>query len=143
MEHTSDTVYEGRLIHESSYPQRNEKFEEIEIGGTKIDYYDAKNKVIHEIKKSDKLEIAHEWQLKYYIYILEQIGLKDVTGILEYPKLRRRTEILLSEVDRAEITDILYQIEQIIQSETAPEKIKKGICKNCSYFDFCFVSEET
>ena len=143
MEHTSDAVYEGKLIHESSYPQRNEKFEEIEIGGIKIDYYDAKGKVIHEIKKSDKLEIAHEWQLKFYIYTLEQIGINGVTGILEYPKLRRRSEILLNDADRTEIIDIIYKIEQIIDSETAPEKVKKGICRNCSYFDFCFVGEES
>jgi len=47
MEHTSDTVAEGKLIHETSYPQRAEKYTEIEIGGSKIDFYDAKNKIIH------------------------------------------------------------------------------------------------
>jgi len=65
MEHTSDLVYEGKLIHETSYPQRSERYEELEIDGIKIDFYDARNKVIHEIKKSDKIEEAHEWQLKY------------------------------------------------------------------------------
>jgi CRISPR-associated exonuclease Cas4 len=65
MEHTSDIVYEGKLIHEYSYPQSSEKYSEIEIGGIKIDYYDARNKIIHKIKKSDKIEDAHEWQLKY------------------------------------------------------------------------------
>ena len=30
-EHTSDLVYEGRLIHDDSYPQRSSKYEEIEI----------------------------------------------------------------------------------------------------------------
>ena len=54
MESTSDAVYEGKLIHESSYPQRSEKYEEVEIDGVKVDYFDAKHRVIHEIKKSDK-----------------------------------------------------------------------------------------
>ena len=66
-EHTSDIVYDGKLIHEDSYPQRSERYEELEIEGIKIDYYDAKNKVVHEIKRSDKAETAHEWQVKYYI----------------------------------------------------------------------------
>lgn len=49
-------VYEGKLVHESSYPQRISKYEEVEIDGVKVDYYDTKNKVIHEIKKlSDTL----------------------------------------------------------------------------------------
>ncbi len=52
MEHTSDLVYEGKMLHESSYPQRSERYEELEIEGCKIDYYDARNKVVHEIKKS-------------------------------------------------------------------------------------------
>ena len=57
MEHTSDLVYEGKLIHETSYPQRSERYEELEIAGCKIDFYDANNKVVHEIKKSDKIEV--------------------------------------------------------------------------------------
>lgn len=64
---SNSRVYEGRLIHESSYPQRSSRYEEIEIDGIKVDYYDARNKVIHEIKKSSKMEGAHEWQLKYYL----------------------------------------------------------------------------
>jgi len=55
MEHNSDLVYEGKLIHEDSYPQRSVKYEEVAIDGIKVDYYDARNKVIHEIKKSNRL----------------------------------------------------------------------------------------
>ena len=60
MEHTSELVVEGKLIHEDSYPQRSGKYEEIEIDGIKVDFYDARSKVIHEIKKTDKIEQAHE-----------------------------------------------------------------------------------
>jgi len=142
MEHTSDLVYEGKLIHETSYPQRSEKYTEIEIDGIKIDYYDAKNKIIHEVKKSDKKELSHEWQLKYYIYILLQNGIEGVTGILEYPKLRQTNEILLSTRDCEEIELIKKNIEAIISSATCPEKLKQSSCKNCSYFDFCWSGEE-
>lgn len=141
MEQESDLVYEGRLIHETSYPQRSEKYEEVSIGGVKIDYYDPKRKVIHEVKKSDKMEPAHEWQLKYYIHVLEQNGIEGVTGILEYPKLRHTTEVFLSDRDRNELEDIMKQVTHILQSEKCPERIKKKICKNCSYFDFCFTEE--
>jgi len=37
------------------------------------------------IKRSNKIERAHEWQVKYYIYVLEQTGIEGVSGILEYP----------------------------------------------------------
>jgi CRISPR-associated exonuclease Cas4 len=141
MEHNSDLVYEGKLIHETSYPQRSEKYEEIEIDGIKIDYYDARNQIIHEVKKSDKMETAHEWQVKYYIHVLERNGIEGVTGLLEYPKLRQTAEVLLSDRDRGELEQIIIGVKEIIALETCPARIKLGICKNCSYFDFCFIEE--
>jgi CRISPR-associated exonuclease Cas4 len=142
MEHTSELVYEGKLIHESSYPQRSEKYSEIEIDGIKIDYYDARNKVVHEVKKSDSREQAHEWQVKYYIYVLERNGIEGVTGILEYPRLRETHEVLLSNIDREKIKEIETAITQIITSETCPGRKQQSSCKNCSYFDFCWSGEE-
>lgn len=142
MEHTSDLVYEGKLIHEESYPQRSSKYEEIEMDGIKVDFYDAGNKVIHEIKKSDKLERAHEWQLKYYIYVFERNGIDGVTGVLEYPVLRKKEQVLLSDVDREMISEIEYGISQIIESDSCPPMEKKRVCKNCSYLDFCYSGEE-
>lgn len=142
MEHTSDLVYEGMLIHESSYPQRASRYEEIEIDGIKIDYYDPKNKIIHEIKKSDKIEKAHEWQLKYYIYVLKINGLEGVSGILEYPKHRQRSEVFLSEVDEVEISEMMDEIHSLIGSENIPPLQKKSICRSCSYHDLCYAGEE-
>lgn len=141
MEHTSDLVYEGKLIHENTYPQRSERYQELAIDGIKIDYYDANNKIIHEIKKSDKVEKAHEWQLKYYIYVLEQNGIENVSGILEYPSLRKTDKIFLSDTDREYIKEVNNKIEQIIESERCPPLQQKGICKNCSYYEFCYTTE--
>ena len=142
MEQTSELVEMGKLIHETSYPQRSEKYSELEIDGVKIDYYDSNNKVIHEVKKSNSHEDAHEWQLKYYMYILERNGVEGVTGILEYPRLRKTTEVLLSKRDRKEITFFLKEIENIISLKDCPERISSHLCKNCSYFDFCWSGEE-
>ena len=142
MEQESDLVYEGKLVHESAYPQRTSKYEEVEIDGIKVDYYDAKRKVIHEIKKSNKVDHAHEWQLKYYMYVFEQHGITGVTGILEYPLLRKTEEIVLSDVDREEIRQMMSGISDVIAQPTCPPLAKKGICKNCSYFEFCYTNEK-
>lgn len=141
MEHTSDLVAEGKLIHESSYPQRSENFQEIAIDGVKIDFYDRKNKVVHEIKKSKKVENAHRWQLKYYLYVLKENGIDGATGILEYPKLRKTEEVALNGEDIRYIESIKKEIAKIIQSPDCPPRVEKKICKNCSYHDFCWVSE--
>jgi CRISPR-associated exonuclease Cas4 len=60
MEQNSDLVYEGKLIHEESYPQRAAKYEEVQIGGIKVDFYDAGNRVIHEVKSQVK------WRMHTY-----------------------------------------------------------------------------
>ena len=142
MEHTSDLVYDGKLIHESSYPQRSERYEELEIDGVKIDYYDVRNKVIHEIKRSDKVEHAHEWQVKYYIYVLERNGIEDVKGVLEYPALRHTAPVILTDADRIRITEMEKEIRQLIEGDVCPPVINAKICKNCSYYDFCYIGEE-
>ena len=141
MEHNSDLVGEGKLIHETTYQQRTDRYKEVEIDGIRLDYYDSKNKIIHEIKKSDKKEEAHTWQLKYYIYVLEQNGIEGVTGILEFPKLRKTEEVLLSDIDRERIEKYTQEIYAIINSDKCPSKLNKTKCRNCSYYEFCWISE--
>lgn len=141
MEHTSDTVYEGKLIGTTSYPQRAEKYTELQIGGSKIDFYDARNKVVHEVKKSDKAEAAHMAQVKFYLYLLEENGVEGATGILEYPKLRQTEKVELTNDDKSDIVEWMATIEVILANPVCPGVIDKPICKRCSYFDFCYADE--
>lgn|SRR5690554_4276188 len=141
MEHTSDLVYEGKMIHETTYQYRASKFTEIEVDGVRIDFYDPFEKVIHETKKSDKLEDAHQWQVKFYIWKLEQRGISGVSGKLDYPTMRHTETVELTDSDRKEIVRVIEEIRAIVESEECPPKVKKGICKNCSYFDFCWSGE--
>jgi CRISPR-associated exonuclease Cas4 len=141
MEHSSEMVAIGKSIHESTYQYRSERFREIEIGPIKIDYFDQKNKVIHEIKKSSKLFDSHVWQVKYYIYIFEQAGIDGVTGILEYPKERKTKEVLLSEPDREYLNELVAEIHQLIHLDNCPPVLNKPKCKSCSYYDFCYAYE--
>lgn len=141
MEQSSDLVHQGKLIGENTYTQRSDKYSEIEIAGSKIDFYDAKNKIIHEVKKSDKLEHAHIAQVKYYIWLLEQEGIDGVTGILEYPKLRTKETIILDDEDRNAIPGWIEKIVAIITSDLCPGVINKPYCKTCSYYEFCYTQE--
>jgi CRISPR-associated exonuclease Cas4 len=141
MEHTSDAVHEGKLIGESTYPQRAERYTEVAFDGIKIDFYDAKNKVVHEIKKSAKIEDAHRAQVKYYLYILERNGITGAKGILEYPKQRHTEGVELTDTDRENIPKWEADIAQLVEGETCPKVINKPMCKQCSYYDFCYANE--
>ena len=140
MEHTSDTVLEGKLIGENSYAKRADKYTEVEVGGSKIDHYDAKNKVVKEVKKSNKMEHAHEAQVKFYIYLLEKAGVEGVTGLLEYPTLRSTREVVMTTDDRKLIEESMHEIKRIVKGE-CPPVINKSSCKKCSYYEFCYINE--
>jgi len=141
MEHTSETVAEGKLIGETTYTDRSQQYTEVEVDGIKIDFYDAKNKVVHEVKKSDKVEKAHIAQVKYYIYKLGQQGIAGVTGLIEYPKMRQTETVEMEPGDKELIQTWEMNIKQIVGSEICPPLLRKPICKQCSYFDFCYVEE--
>jgi CRISPR-associated exonuclease Cas4 len=142
MEQESDTVYEGKLISETTYTGRSRKYTELDLGIAKIDFYDPENKVVHEVKKSNKMEAAHEWQVKYYLWLLEQQGVEGPTAILEYPKLKKTEEVYLTEPDRAYLEETLANIEQLLEQEECPPLQKKSICKKCSFHDFCWSGED-
>ena len=141
MEHESELVEEGKFIHETTYQGRSDKYKEISLEGIKVDYFDPKQKIIHEIKKSDKLEEAHIWQLKYYIWVFEHNGIEGVTGVLEYPKLKIKLDVSLSEDDEKKIENIIKEINRIAEMKEPPAIVKKKFCKSCSYYEFCFVKE--
>ncbi len=142
MEHTSETVAEGKLIGETSYLERSKKYTELAIDGIKIDFYDPKEKIIHEIKKSDKVEHAHIAQVKYYLYILQINGIEGATGMLEYPKMKQREIVEWEDGDEQKIKSWVEEASKILAKESCPPLLKSKICKRCSYYDFCYAGED-
>lgn len=150
MEHASEIVAEGKLIGETTYLQRPAKYTEIELSHQlnenvlltcKMDFYDAKNKIVHEVKKSDSKELAHEWQVKFYLWLLQQNGIQNATGVIEYPKFRESKEVIITNDDIIELRSMLKDIENILHDEFSPGKIQMKYCKNCSYYEFCYTNE--
>jgi CRISPR-associated exonuclease Cas4 len=140
MEQTSDTVAMGNFISESTYERERH---EIHIADDEddivLDFYDGKTKTIHEVKKFDKMESTHIWHVKFYISILEKKGIEGVTGEIDYPKLRQKIKVELTTDDREELIKIRIKIKDIVEQETAPESINKPFCKQCSYYDLCYI----
>lgn len=137
MEHTSDRVYMGKLIHEQSYSREKK---EIAIDGRIVIDFSSSDGIIHEVKKSKAVEIAHFWQLRYYLYYLKQKGISPIIGEIHYPLLRRKEIIELTPEIEAELILILDKITQILE-QPLPPKIsrKRTFCTKCSYFEYCWV----
>ena len=135
-ENENEYVQMGRLIDEFSYPRKKKQ---IEIGKIKIDFLDGKAGVIHEVKKARKIEKAHIWQLKYYLYWLRMHGIEDITGEIDYPKLRKKENISLSENDLTDFPLIFDEVKSILEQPRAPRVINRPFCKKCGYYEFCYV----
>jgi len=140
MDLTSDTVAMGKFISESTYERQNHEIHIVDDeDDIVLDFYDGQKKVIHEVKKSDKMEETHIWQVKFYISILEKNGIEGVTGEIDYPKLRQKVKVELTAQDKVELSKIRMAIKNIIEYERPPEVINKPFCKHCAYYDLCYV----
>ncbi|NLA23680.1 MAG: Dna2/Cas4 domain-containing protein [Bacteroidales bacterium] len=92
MEHGSDLVAEGKIIEEETYQQRSKRYLQIslsvEYAGVlltgKFDFFDVRNRVVHETKRSNKVEDVHIWQVKFYLWLLELKNIEAKKGIIEY-----------------------------------------------------------
>lgn len=134
MEQEHDRVKLGKLVHETSYGRKNK---EISIDG-KIVLDWNENGVIHEVKLTNKMESAHEFQLLYYIFYLKQKGIENLTGQIDYPKLKQTQEVHLTKENEAKLIEALEDMEQIISSKVAPEVEYMKICQSCSYAELCW-----
>jgi CRISPR-associated exonuclease Cas4 len=130
-----ENVQLGKLIDQESY---SKKEKQIVIDDTiAIDFLE-RWRVLHEVKKSRAIEPAAKWQLRYYIYYLQQKGVPIEKGFLDYPKLKERFEVNLSQKEKEELRVILNEIEKIVSNEKTPKVEKKKICLKCAYYEFCF-----
>jgi CRISPR-associated exonuclease Cas4 len=53
-----------------------------------LTFFDAKNGIVYETKKSAAKEKAHVAQVKFYLYLLRKNSRKADYVIIDYPKIR-------------------------------------------------------
>ena len=82
----------GKVIDETTYSGEKKG---ILIDNTiNIDFINN-GAVLHEVKKTKSIEEAGIWQLKYYMYYLEQKGIKNIKAEIDFPLLRETKKIIL------------------------------------------------
>ena len=135
MEHESDAVKLGRLLHGEVF-HRDER--DVALGPISIDIIRKGDEIeIREIKKSRKMERAHIYQCLYYIYLLKKYGIRS-KAVISYPKIKKNVEVDLDEEREKEMEEIVKKVEKIKRSEDPPKPKFKKICRKCAYFELCF-----
>lgn len=136
MEQNSELVSMGKILDETTYKKEKKG---ILIDNTiNIDFIEN-GAILHEVKKTKSIEEAGIWQIKYYMYYLKEKGVSNIKAEIDYPLLRKTEQIILEEKDKKTLKNVIHEIEKMQTSEKIPEKINSKICKNCAYFDLCYV----
>ncbi|MDO4168879.1 MAG: CRISPR-associated protein Cas4 [Lachnospiraceae bacterium] len=136
MEQENENVNIGKILDEETY-KRDDKHINID-NVINIDFIRSQG-ILHEIKKSRKIEEASILQVKYYLYYLQRKKLYGIKAKIDYPLLKKTLEVDLSEQDIKEIDEVLGEIEKIVDKAIPPKLEKKNICKSCAYYDLCFI----
>ena len=129
MEDGNENVQMGKILDETSYKRANKH---IMIDNTiNIDFI-AEHGMLHEVKKSRKIEDAGIWHLK-------SRGVDGLRGRIDYPLLRQSVDIELTEADEDVLKNAIQEIKSIVQSPLPPAKTQNKICKSCAYYEFCVI----
>lgn len=136
MEQNSELVEMGKIIDETSY-ENQEKH--ILIDNTiNIDFI-KNGAILHEVKKTKSIEEASIWQVKYYMYYLEQKGVKNVKAKIDFPIIKETKDIVLNNEDRQALQNVIENIKKIINSNIPIDVIQNKKCKKCAYYDLCYI----
>ncbi len=134
MESKSDKVLMGKLIGESSYP-REQKREMLIDNLINIDI--VGDDEVREVKYSNRMHHADRIQLLYYLYYLKQLGIEK-RGIINYPKMRKREEVVLTPEAEREVENALMRVQEILNLDKPPQLQRKLYCSKCAYYEFCW-----
>lgn len=136
MEQNNELVSIGKILDETTYTREKKN---IMIDNTiNIDFI-KNGAILHEVKKTKSIEEAGIWQVKYYMYYLENRGIENIQAKIDFPLLRETKEIALEPNDRKVLDNIIKNIEELARKEIPPQRIESKICKKCAYYDLCYV----
>ena len=136
LEDEHENVKLGKFLHKTSFKREKDFLIDNLIN---VDFIKITDSVeIHEVKKSQKMNLANEYQLLYYMFYLKhEKDIKNIVGFLNYPDSRKKKKITLTKEKERDLFEIIDNIKNIVDS-SMPKPKKKRICSKCAYFEFCF-----
>lgn len=128
----------GRFISEESFTREKKEIYIPDLAA-KIDYIKRKDGTLFvaEVKKSSATMTSGIEQLKYYMYLLSQKGIKT-KGIIKIPKEKKSEEIELTEEDKDRISKKVHEITLLLAQNNPPPALRISYCKHCAHYEFCF-----
>lgn len=131
-----ENVALGTLMHSDAYPEQRRK--DILIDNLlRLDFTEGGQ--VHEIKKSKGGQRASLFQLLYYLYYLKHEKGIETTGVIDYPKLKRRQEVILTPELETEVEEAIEGVQRVREQSQPPAvPAPMPVCKKCAYQDLCW-----
>ena len=131
-----ENVALGTLLHETAYQDKHKK--DLLIDDLlRLDF--TESGTVHEIKKSRGAQKATQFQLLYYLYYLKHEKGIVTTGVIDYPKERKREKIELTTDLEAQVAELIAGL-QATRSQSTPPFVSEPmpLCRKCSYQELCW-----
>lgn len=152
MEQENVNVQIGKIVSEESYLREKHEWafshqagplEDI-LANIKVDLIDYQTGIVHEIKKSQSFENAHEWQILFYLFTLKEMGVLKADGTpfegeVDYPLQKRKITVILTPEKEDQLVQIIRAVEEILLQDSVPSRLtNRKVCRTCSYYDLCW-----
>ena len=135
IDRSTANIVRGTHTDEKSYRDKRRSFQ---INGRiQIDVLDDGE--IMEVKVSSSLEKPPRMQLLYYLWYLDRILNIERTGVLAFPRERKRETVTLTEENVTAVEETIVGIIETVQDDSPPPLEKKPYCDSCLYQDLCWV----
>ena len=97
--------------------------------------------VLYLGKEKKEVEVSHARPQKNMVLLhLEGYDTPEQAETLRNQILYlNREDVELEEGDKQKIDKILMDIENIVSKAIAPKEENKKICKNCAFYDLCYI----
>lgn len=134
-DHTNIEI--GRVIQMDSYTREKK---EIKFDDMVIDVLSKRggDTIVAEIKKSSRYKRSSQMQLAFYLWKLKEKGL-NLKGELRFPIEKKKIGVQLTPDIEQELDNIYKEISKICDKEKPPELEKTIYCRNCGYYELCWV----
>jgi len=132
----NDNVIIGMLLNDTAF-RREEK--DIPIGDVGvIDWAAFRHGVIHETKKGRSPYQSDEAQVRYYLWWLNNNGIKVSEARIHYPKLRKTHTVKWND-DAEKQTELdIVNCRKLLELPTPPGVANHPYCKSCAYMELCY-----
>lgn len=135
-----ENVEIGRFITDY-YSDRGKK--EVDIGSGKIDRIKkvGDRLIVQEIKKSSRFKKSSYFQLLFYLYQLNKMGI-TATGELLFSEEKTKETVELTGSNVYELEEAIEDITKYAKLSIPPPPKKIKYCNKCAYREYCWAGED-